>query len=142
MQLELFNNLSPHPFEGGLECNDCGVVQPVKNFQQVFSGEIKRKCKSCRKKQLELVVHLRTLHTYPDENYLCPICQRDIKEIGRKGQKKLQSWVLDHCHKTETFRGWICGNCNTGLGGLKDCIERVKRAEIYLKDHIQKQKEN
>ena len=141
MQLEMFENIKVH-FEGGLECNNCGVTQPVENFQHMLSGEIKRKCKSCKRKQLHLVDHLRTLHTYPDENYLCPICQRDIKEIGRKGQKKLQSWVLDHCHKTETFRGWICGNCNTGLGGLKDCIERVKRAEIYLKDHIQKQKEN
>ena len=141
MQLELFNNLSPHPFEGGLECNDCGVVQPVENFQHLPSGEIKRKCKSCKRKQLHLVDHLRTLHTYPDENYLCPICQRNIKEIGRKGQPRMQMWVLDHCHDTETFRGWVCSNCNTGLGAFKDSLERITKAKNYLEDHIQKQKE-
>jgi hypothetical protein len=141
MQLELFNNLSPHQFEGGLECNDCGVVQPVENFQHLPSGEIKRKCKSCKKKQLELVDHLRTLHTYPDENYLCPICQRDIKEIGRKGQPRMQMWVLDHCHDTETFRGWVCSNCNTGLGAFKDDVEKITKAKNYLEDHIRKQKE-
>ena len=141
MQLELFNNLSPHPCEGGLECNDCGVVQPVENFQHIPSGEIKRKCKSCKRKQLHLVDHLRTLHTYPDENYLCPICQRNIKEIGRKGQPRMQMWVLDHCHDTETFRGWVCSNCNTGLGAFKDNVKRITKAKNYLEDHIQKQKE-
>ena len=141
MQLELFNNLSPHQFEGGLECNDCGVVQPVDNFQQMPSGEIKRKCKSCKRKQLQLVDHLRTLHTYPDENYLCPICQRNIKEIGRKGQPRMQMWVLDHCHDTETFRGWVCSNCNTGLGAFKDDVEKITKAKNYLEDHIRKQKE-
>ena len=142
MQLELFNNLSPHPCEGGLECNDCGVVQPVENFQHIPSGEIKRKCKSCKRKQLHLVDHLRTLHTYPDENYLCPICQRNIKEIGRKGQPRMQMWVLDHCHDTETFRGWVCSNCNTGLGAFKDNVKRITKAKNYLEDHIRKQKEN
>ena len=141
MQLELFKKLSSQPCEGGLECNDCGIVQPVDNFQHLPSGEIKRKCKSCRKKQKDLVDYLRTLHTYPDQNYLCPICQRSLKEIGRKGQKMLQSWTLDHCHKNETFRGWICGNCNTGLGAFKDDVDRITRAKNYLEDHIQKQKE-
>jgi len=141
MQLELFKKLSSQPYEGGLECNDCGIVQPVDNFQHVPSGEIKRKCKSCTKKQNSLVSYLKTLHTYPDQNYLCPICQRSLKEISRKGQKKLQSWVLDHCHKNETFRGWLCGNCNTGLGAFKDDVKRITRAKNYLEDHIQKQKE-
>jgi len=138
MQLELFNNLSPHPCEGGLECNDCGVVQPVENFQHIPSGEIKRKCTTCKRNQDRLIKYLKTLHPYPNEEYICPICCRDIQEIGRKGQKRLQSWVLDHCHETETFRGWLCGNCNTGLGGLKDSLERVNKAKLYLENHIGK----
>jgi len=28
--------------------------------------------------------------------------------------------VLDHCHDTDTFRGYICKHCNDGLGGFKD----------------------
>ena len=138
MQLELFNNLSPHPCEGGLECNDCGVVQPVENFQRIPSGEIKRKCTTCKRNQDRLIKYLKTLHPYPNEEYICTICCRDIQEIGRKGQKRLQSWVLDHCHETETFRGWLCGNCNTGLGGLKDSLERVNKAKLYLENHIGK----
>ena len=81
---------------------------------------------------------LKKENAYPDESYSCPICQRTLKEISRKGQKKLQSWVLDHCHHTETFRGWICGNCNTGLGAFKDSIDRVRNAVSYLQKHEEK----
>ena len=138
MQLEMFETLSPQPYEGGLECNDCGIVQPVDNFQQMAAGEIKRKCNTCKRNQSGLVRHLKTLHPYPDEAYCCPICSRDIKELGRKGQIRLQSWVLDHCHDTETFRGWVCSNCNTGLGAFKDDIDKVGKAYDYLKSHLQK----
>ena len=141
MQLEMFETLSPQPYEGGLECNDCGIVQPVDNFQQMAAGEIKRKCNTCKRNQSGLVRHLKTLHPYPDEAYCCPICARDIKELGRKGQPRMQTWVLDHCHDTETFRGWVCSNCNTGLGAFKDNVEKITKAKNYLEDHIQKQKE-
>ena len=141
MQLEMFETLSPQPYEGGLECNDCGIVQPVDNFQQMAAGEIKRKCNTFKRNQSGLVRHLKTLHPYPDEAYCCPICARDIKELGRKGQLRMQTWVLDHCHDTETFRGWVCSNCNTGLGAFKDDVEKITKAKNYLEDHIQKQKE-
>ena len=137
MQLEMFNNLSPH-YDGGLECNDCGIRQPVKNFQHMPAGEIKRKCVACRKKHNEVLRYLKSIHSYPEKDYVCPICNRDIKGISRKGQKMLQSWVLDHCHETEEFRSWLCGNCNTGLGAFKDNLERVSRAKLYLEGHLKK----
>ena len=40
MQLELFKKLSSQPYEGGLECNNCGIVQPADNFEHLPSGEI------------------------------------------------------------------------------------------------------
>jgi hypothetical protein len=124
--------------EDGLECNNCGVVQPVENFQRMQSGEIKRKCRSCARNQSNLIKELRNKHAYPDANYSCPICQRTIAEIGRKGQTRLQNWVLDHCHETETFRGWVCHHCNTGLGAFSDNLDRIQKAVIYLKKHEDK----
>ena len=41
--------------EDGLECNNCGIVQPVENFQRMQSGEIKRKCRSCARNQSNLI---------------------------------------------------------------------------------------
>ena len=124
--------------EDGLECNNCGIVQPVENFQRMQSGEIKRKCRSCARNQSNLIKELRNKHAYPDDNYSCPICQRTIAEIGRKGQTRLQNWVLDHCHETETFRGWVCHHCNTGLGAFSDSLDRIRKAVIYLKKHEDK----
>ena len=136
-QLELF--CLPDPcLKDGLECNNCGIVQPKDNFQHIKTGEIKRMCKSCSSNHYHLLKRLKNIHPYPNEDYTCPICERDIEEIASKGQKKLQSWVLDHCHGTELFRGWLCGNCNTGLGAFKDKINRVKRATEYLEKHEEK----
>jgi hypothetical protein len=39
---------------------------------------------------------------------------------------------LDHTHGTELFRGWLCSNCNTGIGKLGDNVEGLKRAITYL----------
>jgi len=40
--------------------------------------------------------------------------------------------VEDHCHDTGVFRGWLCNNCNLGLGLIGDNIEGVKKCLDYL----------
>ena len=71
----------------------------------------------------------------PDDDYKCPVCDRDIEEIGKYNQPRLQNWVLDHCHDTNTFRGWLCHKCNTGLGGFNDSLTITQNAVIYLVRH-------
>jgi len=143
-QLSLFDLPEPEPEEvvDGLECNNCGIVQPYDKFSSITyaSGkvEFKRICSSCRKGHQKLLKVLKEENPYPPDDYCCPICKRDIDEIGRKGQKRMQSWVLDHCHDTETFRGWVCHHCNTGLGGFSDDLKRVKSAATYLQKHKDK----
>lgn len=44
-------------------------------------------------------------------------------------------FVLDHCHKSGNFRGWICRNCNQGIGKLGDNLEGIKNALSYLNRH-------
>lgn len=43
--------------------------------------------------------------------------------------------VLDHDHATGAFRGWLCSNCNAGLGFYKDSPERLRAAADYLELH-------
>ena len=50
----------------------------------------------------------------------CEICSR----VGKT--------VLDHCHKTNKFRGWLCHQCNTSLGMVKDNIEVLNKMISYL----------
>ena len=54
-------------------------------------------------------------------NGLCVICKRE---------KKL---VLDHCHRTNKIRGFICNKCNTALGMIEDNIQTAKNIVKYLK---------
>jgi hypothetical protein len=41
--------------------------------------------------------------------------------------------VLDHCHATGKFRGWLCFNCNTSIGKLGDDESGLLRAVEYLR---------
>ena len=52
---------------------------------------------------------------------ICPICKEETT-----------AWVLDHCHHTDTFRGYMCRTCNAGIGLLHDDIEVLNRAVNYL----------
>lgn len=140
-QGELFT-FSKQEVTDGLVCNNCGELQPLDQFTHMQSGEIKRKCRTCARNQSRLVKQLKKENTYPDEHYACPICQRKMDDIASKGQMRLTTWVLDHCHDTETFRGWLCHHCNTALGAFKDSLDRVRRAVLYLENHKEKTNED
>jgi hypothetical protein len=40
--------------------------------------------------------------------------------------------ACDHDHQTGEFRGWLCKNCNTGLGLLGDDAAGLRRMLAYL----------
>jgi hypothetical protein len=58
----------------------------------------------------------------PPSDNKCAICHRDAE----------RSLDLDHDHETGKFRGYICRECNMGLGKLGDTVEAIKRVLAYL----------
>ena len=52
---------------------------------------------------------------------LCEMCSLD------------KPLFMDHDHDSGQFRGWLCTQCNTGLGKLGDSIEGLERAIAYLR---------
>lgn len=52
---------------------------------------------------------------------------------GPPGKRALN---LDHDHVTGQFRGWLCGRCNTSIGGLGDDITGLQRAIAYLERSV------
>jgi len=54
----------------------------------------------------------------------CAICGTD--DSGKR------AFSVDHCHDTGEIRGLLCGNCNSGIGNLRDSISLLERAIEYL----------
>lgn len=66
---------------------------------------------------------LRKKHPAPPPGP-CPVCENHTT-----------TWILDHNHLTESFRGYICNSCNLGFGKFNDDPEILKRALLYLIDY-------
>ena len=58
----------------------------------------------------------------PEFGELCECCCKPVT----------RNWQLDHCHDTGDFRGWLCKQCNTGLGNLGDNLQSLQLAVEYL----------
>ena len=45
------------------------------------------------------------------------------------------SLVIDHDHTTGVNRGWLCNNCNVGIGMFRDDAKLLTIAAAYLLRH-------
>lgn len=63
--------------------------------------------------------------TRPDPG-LCECCWKPCKLYKTH-------LALDHCHKTNAFRGWLCNDCNLALGRLGDDEAGVLRLLDYVR---------
>ena len=106
----------------GKTCRRCGDFYPSERFKitnRKLSGKIyyKSTCANCIAEETSTTRALRKLHQPPKE---CECCGR-------------VSWLfLDHCHSTGGFRGYLCQQCNVGLGNLGDNQAGLLRAIRYL----------
>ena len=48
------------------------------------------------------------------------------------GKKSSKTLTLDHDHDTKLFRGWLCDDCNVGIGRLGDRREGAENAVRYF----------
>ena len=135
-QLELFGN-KKIKFKGDTKC--CSKCkQNLPNNFKFFGRNARRSgddvktltnhiCRECESYQHKVVRHIRkTAPPTPENCECCSIPFSSIKNLDIH---------LDHCHEEETFRGWLCKNCNIGIGMLGDDVKGVTRALKYLKRH-------
>ena len=125
VQLELFyiDGLDLEVSEDTKRCKSCDEVKPLIAFPKQWGYEkgVMNTCKKCRNYDKD--IRNKILRTAPKKPTKCDCC--GVEENG----KLLH---LDHCYKTEKFRGWICMNCNSGIGKLGDNLTGVKKALDYL----------
>ncbi len=104
------------------ECRNCKEQKLIEDFPLFSTKEAGRKntCKNCTYKLSEIRRHLKSKNPPPPPGN-CPICNFFT-----------DSWILDHCHFSNCFRGYICNSCNLGLGRFNDDIDILKKAIDYL----------
>lgn len=102
-------------------CTYCGKRKNLKSFPKhtMYKDNLDTRCKSCVKEQSKIRGKLHK--KAPQKPEVCECCQK----IPLK-------WALDHDHSDDSFRGWLCDRCNTGLGKLGDNLQGITNAMNYL----------
>ena len=106
-------------------CGECCELLPVEFFpctmKTVKKLHLHPWCRPCKNKHQKLLTKLHRENPKPPPGTPCEICRR------------IDPLVLDHSHADETFRGFICRNCNLGIGLLcGDSAAGAERAFLYL----------
>ena len=124
-QLDLFSNLSTSYKSNTKVCPQCNTERLLTSYRLYRRATGDRdsrdsKCKVCSRRNNEVIARLRKEAPMPEG--ICECCSKVTDKL-----------VLDHCHTTEVFRGWLCAPCNLGIGVLGDTIKGVTNAISYLK---------
>ena len=113
-------------------CTKCNHLLPIGEFVRVGTNRYLRpECKACTAKLRRELVELKQEHGNAPDGYQCPVCLKNAEEAQIPSRTP---FVIDHCHKTGKFRGWLCHRCNMALGQLQDDVEAAERAVNYLKE--------
>lgn len=110
-------------------CSKCGIEKPIESdfrlcrlYKGSHDGEYRRsECKKCELRASRQLAKAKA--TAPLKPEKCECCGKPTK---------LKAFVVDHDHKTGSFRGWICRNCNQGIGKLGDDKKSLLKALLYL----------
>lgn len=111
-------------------CSYCGKRKNKGSFSKhsMYKDNLDTRCKKCVKKHSKIRSGLHKIA--PPKPNVCECC----KQVPIK-------WVLDHDHTNDSFRGWICDRCNTGIGKLGDDLQGIVNAMNYMINYsIQSQK--
>lgn len=97
------------------------------NRRWMKQNPYQRFLKEERKRALKSGLTVEQLREELKNNLVCQIC---------KGSFGIRGPQVDHCHKTNEFRGILCANCNRGLGYFKDQTSNLKAAIDYLDSSV------
>lgn len=134
-------------------CKTCEIEKPLSEYPKhgAYKDGIRPHCKPCRqvyeRKQHHIhknrrpyiyevdksrklqkeygINYQKYLEMLDSQNGKCAIC-------GTSDTGGRKAFHVDHCHNTKKVRGLLCGNCNSGIGNLRDDINLLQRAISYL----------
>jgi hypothetical protein len=114
-------------------CRECEIEKPIVNFEMSGRGYRRNICMACRSARKRTRRSARTyamsyqelLMIKEAQDYRCAICSVHEENVTK-------SLAIDHDHETGRVRGYLCNNCNRGIGLLKDNAEILSKAVEYL----------
>lgn len=128
------------------KCSKCNLMKKLTQYSGNTSGSdafdkngyrLRRpECKDCHKKMNKSKQDARKLAKKQNislkapKNTKCAICGK----LPKNGDKL----VFDHCHKTNTFRGYLHNSCNRALGVFGDNVSGVLQLLNYLNKYENK----
>ena len=119
-------------------CNKCNETKHISEFNSRTRDkngepkELRNDCKSCQKKQGNLVKNLKKYYPKPNPaTHKCECCKKGREEFVNT-QWADNPFVLDHDHITGEYRGWICQYCNTALSRVFDDVNTLRNMIDYL----------
>ena len=110
--------------EFGMRANTYGKMYLYSRCKKCHSAIQNGRDRAARKKWGKGTNKIRD--NKPPEGTPCDCCGKPMTHRGKDAMH------FDHDHKTDEFRGWLCKQCNTGLGNLGDDLEGVLKAVRYL----------
>jgi hypothetical protein len=102
-------------------CVYCGKRKNKKSFykHRGHKDRLDTRCKKCMGRNIRITNKLKKKS--PEKPDVCECCN-----------KLPEKWCFDHDHSNNSFRGWLCDPCNTGIGKLGDDIAGILNALEYL----------
>jgi hypothetical protein len=106
--------------------------EKLKQHQRKYYEEnrevlIEKNKEYAQKNKDKIRVYQRAYNGVPEATRSCPShCECCGRLPGRRGL------VRDHDYETNAFRGWICDDCNLGLGKIGDTLEAARNLVKYL----------
>jgi hypothetical protein len=116
-------------------CRDCKEEKSIEEFainRKFYRQDLPEKhtvlrrpsCNTCRDKKKKISKQDKKFYAKPIK-LTCPICNDEVSGDYAR---------LDHDHNTGRIRGWICDNCNTAIGKLKESKEVLMRAIEWIEN--------
>ena len=107
-------------------CAQCGdLLEPIEYTIFRFSKDgmkpyYSKWCRTCQNENKLILKEIKKNHIPPPSGTPCQCCGR------------IDKLFADHDRYTKTLKGWVCRNCNAGVGMLGDSLEGVEKAVAYL----------
>tara|TARA_R110001592_G_scaffold86463_3_gene255192 strand:+ start:85 stop:672 length:588 start_codon:yes stop_codon:yes gene_type:complete len=122
------------------QCSKCGVMKTLTEYGGNTSGcdafdksgfRLRRpECKDCTRKANSGKNEAKKLAEKMGIPYKAPHGTKCA--ICGKPEKKGDGLVFDHCHITNTFRGYLHNSCNRSIGVLGDNVEGLLNVVNFL----------